>query len=265
MDVEVLLADDWSVRGKKIMQAMMAGAPSDVRIIPTHSWEHRAPVLMSYGLGHPMRKSWIAEHRKQGGRVIGWDLGYWHRDVPGDFMMRLTIDDDHPAKFIEPEPGDRFDRAGIALRDDYRADGPIILCGMGAKQRRYKGLGKQEWERKNARRLALRFPDREILYRPKKPEEAPFTLRTSKGSIEKSLRGASLLVCSHSNVAVDACIAGVPVECEDGAARALYSARADPSREERLGFLRSLAWWQWNCSQAPHAWDFIKRQLGRTL
>ena len=37
------------------------------------------------------------------------------------------------------------------------------------------------------------------------------------GTIADVLNGCSVVVCRHSNVAVDACIAGVPVECEGGA------------------------------------------------
>ena len=72
------------------------------------------------------------------------------------------------------------------------------------------------------------------------------------------MKGASLVVCSHSNVAVDACIAGIPVDCTDGAALALYKDNQNPTVERRLEFLRSLAWWQWSTREAPQAWEFIK-------
>ena len=81
------------------------------------------------------------------------------------------------------------------------------------------------------------------------------------GAIEDVLRNASLLVCAHSNTAVDACIAGVPVECDDGAAFALYAGNAAPNRDERRAFLEALAWWQWTTQEAPAAWAVIRDQL----
>ena len=71
------------------------------------------------------------------------------------------------------------------------------------------------------------------------------------------MRGARLVVCRHSNVAVDAVIAGVPVECEDGAA---YWLRDKPyTPEVRRDFLDRLAWWQWKPEECMKAWEFIRR------
>ena len=77
--------------------------------------------------------------------------------------------------------------------------------------------------------------------------------------IQELLRGASLVICRHSNVAVDACIAGIPVECEDGAARWLYAAGPVQPIERRASFLRRLAWWQWQCDEMEDAWKFLGR------
>ena len=77
--------------------------------------------------------------------------------------------------------------------------------------------------------------------------------------IEQVLAGARLVVCRHSNVAVDAVIAGVPFECEDGAA---YWLQGKPyTVENRLDLLHRLCWWQWTCYEAPAAWRFIKGML----
>lgn len=217
----------------------------------------RAMVWMAYGLGHPVRRPWTQAHVRAGGRLIGWDLGYWNRGE----AMRLTLDDDHPHRWIKPEPPARFDAEGIELREDADPAGPIVLVGLGIKQRRMKGLPGRFWEEAALARLRDEFPGRRVLYRPKRPESPLAGCRTADGEIDDVLRGASLVVTAHSNVSVDACIAGVPVRCEDGAALALYRDNPAPSRAARLDFLRSLAWWQWKPSEAAQAWAFIRAKL----
>lgn len=255
-----------AARGEKMLAAMIAAAPAaGISPIVTKKWSQSSRYLMSYGLGHPQRRIWTDAHRARGGRVIGWDLGYWHRNEPLRFGMRLTIDDDHPHRWIKgmlgTAPPERWAAAGIELREDFYAGGPIILCGMGAKQRRLHHWGPQQWERRHLESLRKRFPGRRILYRPKRPESALGGCGFALGAIEDALRSASLLVCAHSNTAIDACIAGVPVECEDGAAFALYEGNPAPSRAERLAFLEACAWWQWNPTEAEAAWTFLKTRF----
>jgi len=265
-ECEILIGEPMAARGRKMLQAMIESAPGvGIRAVPSVKWTGRIPYVMSYGLGHPQRRLWTEAHKRAGGRVIGWDLGYWHRDAPLQFGMRLTIDDDHPHRrvkaMLSSAPASRWEAAGIELREDFYAHGPIVLCGMGGKQRRLTGHGPQQWERRRLQALRSRFPGRRILYRPKRPESALDGCGFALGGIEDALRGASLLVCAHSNTAVDACIAGIPVECDDGAAFALYEGNPAPSREERLAFLRALAWFQWNPTEGPEAWTFIRSQF----
>lgn len=262
MRCEVLLQLDMVLRGKKMLRAMMeAGEQAGVTIIESRRYTGDCEVLMSYGLGHPVRRIWTSEHVRNGGRLIGWDLGYWHRDVPCAFSMRCTLDADHPQKWIRPEPGDRFERSEIKLRHDAKADGPIVLVGLGRKQRVHMGMHGQEWELRKLKEIRDRFPGREIVYRPKTPEPMGKVRVMSDIPIELVLRGASLVVCHHSNVAIDACIAGVPVECEDGAALALYRGNPNPSPDVRLAFLQSLAWWQWTPQEASDAWGYLRGRM----
>lgn len=263
MDCEVLVATDYAVRGRKMIQAMINAAPPGVRVHVSQECTRKHPVLMTYGLGHLVRHTWTNEHLAAGGRLIGWDLGYWNREDSIDFKMRLTIDADHPHRLIRPMPADRLAKDGIRLREDANPDGPIVLIGLGKKQRAYKRFDGQEWERATLHRIREQFPDRRVVYRPKKEEEAPEGLEIARGPIDQALRGASLVVCGHSNVAVDACIAGIPVICDDGAAYALYKDCPNPTREQRQSFLESLAWWQWSPREAGQAWTFILEELER--
>jgi hypothetical protein len=83
--------------------------------------------------------------------------------------------------------------------------------------------------------------------------------------IEIVLSGASLVVCRHSNVALDACIAGIPVVCEDGIASTLYGNDINnpimPTLEQRRQLIANAGWWQWSPTEARQAWEFIKGNI----
>ncbi len=259
MDCEVILQPKTALRGEKMLRSMLEAAEeAGVRCVVTDQWRRQAPWMMTYGLGHLGRRPYQEAHKRRGGRLIGWDLGYWNRDVPLAFNMRLTLDDDHPNRWLRKEPAGRFDSTGIQLRNDYDPSGPVVLVGLGKKQRALMGFQGQQWERQKFQEL--RRSGKRVVYRPKRPENLP-GCETRMGEIDDAIRGASLVVCHHSNVAVDACIAGIPVECEAGAAFSLYRENANPSEEQRLEFLRSLAWWQWNPIEAVKAWEYIKERL----
>jgi hypothetical protein len=258
VECEVLLPQI-ARRGQRMLEAMIAAAPIPVRVSDTYRGGSK--LLMSYGLGHLGRKRFTDAHVANGGRLIGWDMGYWNRSE----TMRVTVDADHPWRLMRDMPGDRWKAAGIALRQDADPDGPVILVGMGPKSRVQFGLGFQEWERDTLAAIRAAYPGRKVIYKPKKLERLG-DLPVSHAAIEDVLTGASLVVCRHSNVSVDACIAGVPVVCEDGAGRALYGPDlrnpVSPGVVQRQRFLENLAWWQWRPEEASKAWQFLLAVCG---
>jgi hypothetical protein len=262
--VEVLLTDDLAERGRRMLEAMIAAAPAAgiEPVVSPKGYRGDCELLMAYGTGHPIRRPYWQRHRRAGRRCIGWDLGYWSRAGDG-FSMRATIDDDHPPRLIRPEPAERWEAAGIELREDADPRGPIMLVGMGIKAARLHAGQLLAWETRRLAALRQEFPGRAIIFRPKRPGGPPLrgAALARPGPIEEALRGCSLVVCRHSNVAVDACIAGIPVRCDDGAALALYARGPAPTRDERLGFLRSLAWWQWKPEEAFEAWRYLKGRI----
>ena len=76
-------------------------------------------------------------------------------------------------------------------------------------------------------------------------------------TLRKVLKGASLMICRHSNAAVEACLLGIPVECEGGAAHWLYHKNPNPSLEERQDFIHRVCWWQWKFGEMGNAWKFL--------
>ena len=104
-----------------------------------------------------------------------------------------------------------------------------------------------------------RFPGRRIVFKPKgsDPLRLPCERADPETPIEELLRGSALVVCRHSNCAVDAVIAGVEFEAEDGAATWLRGREFTPAN--RLEFLQRLAWWQYKPHEAAPAWSFAKQ------
>lgn len=247
------------LRAQRFMAAMAEVAPAGTVGTTSYLGRHRG--LMLYGPGALHRLPIIERHRQAGGVVATWDLGYWDRDN----SMRLAVNTLHPTATqlaMAPEgPG----RREYELREDADPAGPVMLVGLGPKSvLAYDVGGSMAWETKKLRELQRRFPGREIRWRPKGHHPTPLegTTTVHGNSIEDALRGCSLVACRHSNVAVDAAVAGVPVECEDGAAFALYRDNPTPTREQRAEFLRRLSFWEWSRFHGEQAWSWVRRVTG---
>lgn len=219
------------------------------RYTAEHDW------LWLYGVGAPERDLARKRHMKSGRHVWLWDLGYFDRKN----HMRCSVDHDHPQQWLDSTPPDprRWDSLGIKLREDSDPCGHILLIGLGRKSRAY--LHEEEWEKQRYLTLRKRFPESEIIYRPKPGSGPPIELPCKTDAttpIEQLLQGCALVSCRHSNVACDAAIAGVPFETDDGAAA--WLAARPFTLENRIDFLRRLAWWQWKPSEVRKAWEFVQ-------
>ncbi|MDQ3288643.1 MAG: hypothetical protein M3Q42_10375 [Pseudomonadota bacterium] len=259
---QILMQPQTAGRGSRMLEAMLDTAPIPVKVRETYSAE-KDNILVTYGTGHAVRRVWWQQHIRRNGRCIGLDIGYWDRQDP-DAGMRVTLDSDHPPQWIRPEDASRWDARGVDLRAD-AGEGPALVIGQGVKSVRVRQERPLAWEM--SRIKALRSQGREVLYRPKRHGDAiPGGVNISRHeTIDEALVGCSLVVCRHSNVAVDACLAGVPAVCEGGAASALYG--NDPcnpiqvTRSQRLSFLRSLAWWNYRPSEAAQAWTYLLSRI----
>lgn len=242
-------------RGKRMLEALAYSPPSKTTV--TNQYSGTARVLIMYGAGLDYRTHVMRQHLKRGGHVIAWDLGYWNREEE----MRMSIDGIHPkSEHLEKAPDKP--RRLFRLRDDYDPNGPVLLVGIGFKSVQAYDLGYMHWEKSALQSITQRFPDKKILWRPKGKDRnmLPGTKMVAGGPIEEAIKGCSLVVCRHSNVAIDACIAGVPVECEDGAAYALYKNNPNPPPEQRLDFLNRLSWFNWKIGDTD-VWHHIHRTV----
>lgn len=229
---------------------------------------HDDCLLITYGLGGADRLPIANRHRANGEKFVAFDAGYWGRSNPVlDRPYRLAINGFHPQADVMrgPYPGsERWAQSGLKMRATGNSRGPILLVGNAPKSIR---IGAAGWSQAKLAEIRKAFPGRKVLYRPKpkRPVEPVKADGLATGDIEDVLAGAALVVCRHSNVAVDACRLGVPVVCDDGAASAIYPNdleqwEAQPSIDRRAEFLHRLAWWQWSMTEAktPKFWEWLE-------
>lgn len=221
--------------------------------------------LFLYGWGGVVQQKAIRGHK---GHYAAFDLGYWNREAGPDQMWRISIDGFHsPKRVMRGEHPGRDRARGLVASPQRNKDGPILLIGNGPKSQR---VGAQMWSAKMCERLRKRFPEKKILFRPKPDRPAERGVRhdgLAIGDLNTELRRASLVVCRHSNVAVDACIVGTPVVCEDGAAASIYPRlenwKDQPSIELRQEFLERIGYWQWSLRDVNEGrfWPWMESQL----
>lgn len=272
MLVDVLITQSMRPRPQRLMEALAASGEAhgvDARVMRQYQ-PRNGSTLVLYGLGGADRLPHALAHQRNGGRVVSWDAGYWERKT-SDRCYRASIDGFHCPQLImrgeNPGP-DRWNASGLQVTDQHHPKGDIILVGNGPKS---GAVGASGWSARKSAELRELRKGRRIIYRPKRGYmERGITCDgvANETSIEKVLNLASLVVCRHSNVAVDACRLGIPVVADDGAASAIYPHRIEdeakqPSKALRLEFLHRLAWWQWSDSEIRRGafWPWLLRQL----
>lgn len=236
----------------------------DAVVIPDYQ---PCEVLILYGWGGEAQQRAIAQHP---GRYVAFDLGYWARNGFNARQWRVSFDGFHSPQYImQGERPSKVRRVvhGIRTRADHNVAGPILLIGNAPKS---LAAGAQGWSAQKLREIRQAFPDKQVLYRgkPGRVLEGIPCDGLAMGDLKKELLKASLVVCRHSNVSVDACQLGVPVICDDGAAAAIYPRqlsdwRNQPSQEVREDFLDRLAYWQWSIEDINNGdcWPWIRDKL----
>lgn len=232
--------------------------------------------LIMWGLGNPVMAAAAESVRVRGAHFVTWDLGYFVRKgADDDRRWRVSIDRMHPDNIVmaRNRPPERWDSLGIELRNDFNPNGPVILSGMGRKSAVWYGEEVGEWERKTALEIEERWPDRRHIFRPKPGhpghcQGVPRFAIQSERSIEAALASASLVVVRHSNVAIDALIAGVPAVASGGIAAAVVDLTLDGDHSPcdngtRLRFLRNAAWFEYSIAEmaSPDMWDRIEEMI----
>jgi hypothetical protein len=255
---EILMSPGMTLKAQNLLRAMAATAPPGWAVVERPSGA--AVALMAYGAGQVERKQLLDAHRARGGRLVLWDVGYFAQGYAKGYL-RMSVDHNHPQHLLDLAPLDssRWDALGLSLRNDASPRGPTILVGMGPKSQVHDA----GWEIRTFHKLRKKDPVRRIIFRPK-PRRAHPRLpcpTDARSSIEQVLKGASLVVTKHSNVALDAVLAGVPIQCEDGAAKWLDGKEYTP--QNRLELLWRVMWFNYRAEEAALAWTMIDKCLGQ--
>ncbi len=264
--VELLSFTPQSRRADVLLATLKRTAPAHVRATLRHTYQAGADWLVLWGPGHPARFGPMRQQLAAGGHVLAWDLAYWDRDRKN----RVSIDAAHPQAWVMRRdwPTSRWKADGLVLEQAWNPDGPVLVAGIGDKARVQYGAAVDAWEAQMI--AAARARGSLVQYRPKRATNnlPRGTTPAPNGPIEQALRGASLVITWHSNVAVDAIRLGIPVICQDGAAAAVcpsdFPAAGAPQpleRDIRDRFLANLAWYQWTPAEAPQLWTWLQAVL----
>lgn len=244
----------------RLVQTRFAAAcrKSGLRVLESDAYVGSCDWLLFWGVGADGRAHVRDRHLAAGGRVFHFDYGFFHGE-DRKLVFRVAMDGDYVTPYLgqTPEAPNRLKAFGVVLRDTYNPDGHIVLAGVGPKMHAY--TCPDGWEAETLCRLRTEYPDRRIVYRPK-PNRVGVLLpceTDSTSTIEHVLLGASLAVCYHSNVAVDAVLAGVPVDVVEGPAAWLGPGRK--TEAERAGFLCRLALWQYTTNEVEPALRFMRQ------
>lgn len=253
---ELIIDTPMCARARRFFEALRNAAPAWVR--PTATYTGSREVIVVYGPGDPARSAYVARHLARGGRLVAWDLAYWDRRD----SLRVSIDGKHPHPEHLTACAFGPARRAFVLREDANPRGHVLLVGMGQKSVVAAGEKPFAWEHEALQRARSHWPGAKVVWRPKNELVSFGCLPTlARVPIETALYGARGVICRHSNVSVDACVAGVPVVCDDGAAFALYKDNHNPSRAERTQFLQRLSWWEWHKNDAREAWCWLAEAL----
>ncbi len=245
-----------SRRSTHLALAMAAGASASglaVTTVPNFD-SPAADIGVGYGWGHP---GLFEAYRTAGGHYAYLDLGWWGRkpkhDVLGGFH-KISVDAREPTAYFRGNfATDRFAIHGLTAAPWRASGGHVLLAGMSAKSAKTRGFRPQEWEMAAIEQIRA-VTDRPIVYRPKpswaEATPIPGTIFSYPATpVETALADCWALVTLHSNVAVDALLAGVPVNVAEGVAAEFSTPLAQiesplmPDGREQL--MADIGWQQW--------------------
>lgn len=268
--VEIVTFAPESMRAERWFDVLTQGAKAQgIDVYRTSTPQGLTPWLLLWGPGAPARAAALRRHVAAGGQVIALDLAYWDRER----KARVSFNAAHPQAYVMGRELSRarFKADRVPVADGWKPTGPIVVAGLGDKARvQYGAETIDRWEESMFRGCRAQWPDRPVIYRKKKtqsrqPGWAPNVV-TGCGDIDRALRGSSLVITWHSNVAVDAIRMGIPVVCRDGAAAAVCPSELsaeptplDPGVRDR--FLANLAWFQWAPEETAGFWRFVQETL----
>lgn len=264
-------------RSSLVATSMLEGirrSGDQVRLLPSYSGRSSdADIAVFYGFDRQLQRVFNS-YRSANKTVVFVDLGYLGRTDGGRFSgyHKVSVNSRHPTAYFQKQPHDssRLDRFGINVKD-WRQGTPILIAGMSAKAALASGFEPQQWETMAIATIRRRT-DRPIIYRPKPSwlgaTPIPGSLFAhSRSDIVESLNDCYAVVTHHSNVGIDALIAGVPVFCSEGVASPLALSDLTkiemPRRDgDRHQLLCDLSYCQWTIGEMIQGlpWQHLRNE-----
>lgn len=240
-----------------------------------------ADACVAYGWARP---DLFEAYRDRGLSYVHVDLGWWNRKPHNNplagahkTIVNCREPDDVSQYFRGPLDRARLDRAGIGVADWQQVTrrAHILVAGMSAKCAATYWLKPEEWERGaiDALRRVLwvkgGLDEPPLRYRPKPswPDWTHFpSVVTSPPTqaLADALADCRAVVTHHSNVALDALIAGVPICVERGVCTPFSTPMCrlwDPIKPDgRLDLLTAISWMQWTPTEmaSGECWTVLK-------
>lgn len=244
---------------RRIAEAMHAGILrcGDKPVFADYRTKVQADAAVMYGWRY-------RDAMKRYRQFVYADLGYWSRDE----FFRVSVNTWSPDHYVKAGlPSSRFEALGLRVKPWRESGDEIIVAGSTRKAATDHGLGYQAWEQEAIRKL--QGCGKRVVYRPKPTDMEATKLQGAefdRRPISEALRNTWAWVTHHSNSAVDALLAGVPVHCETGAAKAFsvpIEQVADPELlPGREQFLADVAWLQWTLDEmrSGACWAHLKER-----
>lgn len=193
-------------------------------------------------------------------KILHVDAGFWRRDHYNKLALGGRWSELTNRKF----GSGRFTPHAVMVYPNRAPGKTILVCGMSAKAARSWGLEPEQWEHEAVSRL--RAVGAKVIYRPKPtwPDARPIqnSIFDRSLGIDQTLRQVYGVVSHHSNAAIDAIAAGLPIYVEVGISKSLSVPTLEdvvgataPDIETRQHFLREIAWHQWTLAELEQgAW-----------
>lgn len=266
-------------RSKLIAKALLRGIgrhEGNVQFIRARDYQGKpeADVAIHYGFAEGLRRI-FEQYRDEGRKAVYVDLGYWHRRKRTRFdgYHKLVLNSRHPTEYFQNKrhAPDRFNRLGVKIAPWRKAGRHIVVVGMSGKGALAEGFRPEQWERQTIAQLR-ELTDRPIIYRPKpnwqEARPIPGTIFQRGVELDEALRNCHAVVCHHSNVAVDAILAGVPAICPIGVASVmggtdLTHIESPPMPDGRHQWAADIAYTQYTMDEmiSGEAWQYLKSEV----
>lgn len=255
-----------------------AGDKVDSSGAVTYMGKPISDVAVFYGLRGKLMQI-LKTYVDAGKTAVLIDLGFWGRHDGGRLAgyHKFVINGLQPGDYFNSKehPANRFNKFGIDLKP-YNPEGEyILLAGMSGKAASVYGLAPEQYERNMVREIR-KYTDMPIVYRPKPTfQDATKIDGAIYSGPEEDLNGvlekAKIVVSHHSNVAVDAIVAGKPVIVGAQCVASCFSNNVGegflgnvffPTDSARLQWLYNIAYTQWNVREMRTgvAWNFFKSE-----